>query len=222
MQRSARDGSSARDEQEGMEKAKQGGGKTVVAKNNKLTIQPSQETFRDQNTEFGHEEQPQRVSGSKLNNMTASFNQEELAQLGEVPQGEARRQGFAGNQFSLQDLETSNLRNDLDESNIDGDDDDLSDIQRSHQPDQHRNDNPLNLIDMTHQTRELEGRDPNDQSLSLNQLEHSAYTYSKTNKSNLQATDNALTPAQIQYNGASDISQLDQAETIMTLQNEVR
>lgn len=134
----------------------------MVAKNNKLTIQQTQETFKDQNPEYAHEEQPQRASGSKLNNMTASFNQEELAQLGEGPQGDRRGPEYTGNQFSLQDLETSHLRNDLDESNIDVDEDDLSDIQRSHQPDHHRNDNPLNLIDMTHQTRELEGRDLND------------------------------------------------------------
>ena len=82
--------------------------------------------------------------------------------------------------FRLADLDNSRdafLRNDLDESALD---DGQDDIQRGN-PTQ---DGELNLTDMTHTYTDV--RDPNDQSLRLNQLEHSTplgsqYTYSKTN-----------------------------------------
>ena len=56
------------------------------------------------------------------------------------------------------------LRDDLDTSNIE----DGEDIQRSK-----HHDDELNFTDMTVSKNEMDDRDPNDQSLGLNQLEHS-------------------------------------------------
>ena len=135
----------------------------------------------------------------KHNNLTASFNQEDFEGLARVE----KNQGPPpfGKQFSIADLETSNLRADLDESALD----DYEDIQRSNNHEDDKNE--LNLNDMTQQ---LDGRDPNDQSLSLQQLEHSQYTYSKT-KSHL--TQNNIND----YNQMSQLSQMEQTERIGSL-----
>ena len=90
------------------------------------------------------------------------------------------------------------LRDDLDASNIeDGDD-----IQRSK-----HHDDELNFTDMTVSNNDIDGRDPNDQSLSLNQLEHSQYTYSKSqNKSHLaQGVDLQLSSLKTEIKGYQKI-----------------
>ena len=96
----------------------------------------------------------------KFNNLTASFNQEEFDSL---VKDEKKALPPLGKQISIADLEASQLRNDLDESNIDDD----YDIQRSHLKNEK---SELNITDMSNNQLD---RDPNDQSLSLNQLEQS-------------------------------------------------
>jgi len=125
--------------------------------------------------------------------------------------------------FRIADLDNSRdafLRNDLDESALD---EGLDDIQRGN-----AQDGELNLTDMTHTNTDM--RDPNDQSLRLNQLEHSTplgsqYTYSKTNKSQLGTAarpyshDQANNP---EYQQASQLSHFEQTERILSLKNEVK
>ena len=117
--------------------------------------------------------------------------------------------------FRITDLDRDTfLRNDLDESAID---DGQDDIQRGN-PTQ---DGELNLTDMTHTNTDI--RDPNDQSLRLNQLEHSTplgsqYTYSKTNKSHIgTAARGSVQPAD-----TSHLSHFEQTERILQLKNELK
>jgi hypothetical protein len=91
------------------------------------------------------------------------------------------------------------LRDDLDNSNIE----DGEDIQRSKHAD-----DELNFTDMTVSNNDIDCRDPNDQSLSLNQLENSQYTYSKSNnKSELtpQGYDMQLSTLKTEINGYKKI-----------------
>jgi len=99
----------------------------------------------------------QLASSGRQNNLTASFNQEELEHLDSLEEhdrgnrgGSNQRRPFfgqssaiGGNQFSIEDLDASRsiLRNDLEESQIE---DPMDDIQRSNQ-----HDDELNLNDMT-------------------------------------------------------------------------
>lgn len=74
---------------------------------------------------------------------------------------------------------------------------------------------------MTHTNTDI--RDPNDQSLRLNQLEHSTplgsqYTYSKTNKSQIgTAARGSVQPAD-----TSHLSHFEQTERILQLKNELK
>ena len=109
--------------------------------------------------------------------MTASFNQEELDSLDNQKKRPFFGQSSAiGGDFNLNDLENDQqqnlLRDDLDASNPE----DQEDFQRSK-----HHDDELNFTDMTTSNNDIDGRDPNDQSLSLNQLEQSQFTYSKSN-----------------------------------------
>ena len=97
----------------------------------------------------------------------------------------------------------------------------MDDIQRSNQ-----HDDELYLNDMTH--TDTDGRDLNDQSLSLNQLEHShhmqsqsQYTYSKTNKSHIGAGPGGAVSS-ADFNQISQLSNLEQTERIMSLKTEIR
>lgn len=100
----------------------------------------------------------------------------------------------------MKDLETSQLRNDLDESNID---EDQEDIQRSH----------------LHEIQPVfhDDRDPNDKSLSLTQLEHSHLTYSK-NTSSKKGT----LVKHLDLNQISRLSQFEQTEIITHMQTEIQ
>lgn len=122
------------------------------------------------------------------NNLTASFT-EKLAP----------RVQLNDKSFCLQDLETSQLRNDLDESNIE---EDHEDIQRSH----------LHEIQPA-----FDDRDPNDKSLSLTQLEHSQFTYSKNTSSKKETM---LKP--LDLNQISRLSQFEQTEIISHMQTEIQ
>jgi len=64
----------------------------------------------------------------KPNNMTASFTKDELAVHGRSQLG-----ANEGALLSLNDLETSNIRPDLDESAIDGDDDQEDLLRSNHE-----------------------------------------------------------------------------------------
>lgn len=117
-----------------------------------------QETFRTKN---------EPATKLKNNNLTASFKQEDLDNLEKEDKRPFFGQNSAiGGQFDITDLDASRnmLRDDLDNSNIE----DGEDIQRSK-----HNDDELNFTDMTVSNNDIDGRDPNDQSLSLNQLENS-------------------------------------------------
>lgn len=125
-----------------------------VNKANESIVSSKQDTFRQIQNVVRSGNQNSVVSKGG-NNLTASFNQEEIDNLNTVE----RNTFYAGNQhnqLNLDELSTSqnNLRNDLDDSQIEeplGDD-----IQRS------QDQGELNFDDMTHTKSDMDGRDPND------------------------------------------------------------
>ena len=67
---------------------------------------------------------------------------------------------------------------------------------------------------MTVSNNDIDGRDPNDQSLSLNQLEHSQYTYSKSNNKS------QMTPGPVDMQLSSLKTEIKGYQKIITHQQE--
>lgn len=105
------------------------------------------------------EEVSNRFGDKVPNNLTASFSQYNTKNAVSQPKPDKPDRSFC-----LKDLEASQLRNDLDESQLDAEE--IDDIQRSHmvegQPNRFVKDNGVS-----------------DKSLGLSQLDQSQYTYSK-------------------------------------------
>ena len=80
----------------------------------------------------------------------------------------------------------------------------------------------MNINDIS-QTRDNlnDSRDPNDRSLNMNHLEHSQFSYSKTNNSN-NITYKVGTPSIIDSNQVSGLTQFEQTERISQMNHEIK